>query len=106
MGKTVRRRAAVLRSVECRSQSYGGGTLSEGDKSAHDSYIFAGTVEDNLRMGKADATQKEMEDALFKSGPAKDDPGEGRTCHALEERAAKPFRRAEAASGAGAGAAA
>ena len=24
----------------------------------HDSYLFAGTVEDNLRMGKADATQK------------------------------------------------
>ena len=31
----------------------------------HDSYLFAGTVEDNLRMGKADATQKEMEDALL-----------------------------------------
>ena len=32
----------------------------------HDSYLFAGTVEDNLRMGKADATQKEMEDVLLR----------------------------------------
>lgn len=32
----------------------------------HDSYLFAGTVEDNLRMGRANATTEEMEDALKK----------------------------------------
>jgi ATP-binding cassette subfamily B protein len=30
----------------------------------HDSYLFAGSVKDNLRMGKADATTEEMEAAL------------------------------------------
>ncbi|CAM2898851.1 ABC transporter ATP-binding protein/permease [Hathewaya histolytica] len=30
----------------------------------HNSYIFAGTFEENLRMGKADATEKEMYEAL------------------------------------------
>lgn len=30
----------------------------------HDSYLFAGTVMDNLRMGKEDATAEEMEHAL------------------------------------------
>jgi ABC-type transport system involved in cytochrome bd biosynthesis fused ATPase/permease subunit len=30
----------------------------------HDSYLFAGTVMDNLKMGKADATTEEMEMAL------------------------------------------
>lgn len=32
----------------------------------HDSYLFKGTVEDNLRMAKPDATEKEMEEALQK----------------------------------------
>ena len=32
----------------------------------HDSYLFAGTVMDNLKMGKPDATIREMEDALKK----------------------------------------
>ena len=30
----------------------------------HNSYLFKGTVEDNLRMGKADATREEMENVL------------------------------------------
>ena len=32
----------------------------------HNSYLFKGTVEENLRMGKNDATMEEMEDALRK----------------------------------------
>lgn len=32
----------------------------------HDSYLFAGTVMDNLKMGKEDAAMDEMEDALRK----------------------------------------
>ncbi len=32
----------------------------------HDSYLFKGTVLDNLRMGKPDATQEEIYDALHK----------------------------------------
>lgn len=32
----------------------------------HNSYLFKGTVEDNLRLGKPDATQREMEEALEK----------------------------------------
>ena len=32
----------------------------------HDSYLFKGTVEDNLRMGKKDASWTEMEEALSK----------------------------------------
>ncbi|MDO4174242.1 MAG: ABC transporter ATP-binding protein/permease [Eubacteriales bacterium] len=32
----------------------------------HDSYLFKGTVEDNLRLAKPDATQQEMEAALRK----------------------------------------
>lgn len=32
----------------------------------HNSYLFKGTVEENLRMGKADATKTEMEEALKK----------------------------------------
>lgn len=32
----------------------------------HDSYLFKGTVEDNLRMAKPDAAKKEMEEALQK----------------------------------------
>ena len=31
---------------------------------SHNSYLFKGTVEDNLRMGKPDASEKEMEEAL------------------------------------------
>ena len=33
---------------------------------SHNSYLFKGTVEDNLRMGKPDATEEEMQDALRK----------------------------------------
>ena len=33
---------------------------------SHNSYLFKGTVEDNLRMGKPDATEDEMKDALEK----------------------------------------
>lgn len=33
---------------------------------SHNSYLFKGTVRDNLRMGKAEATEKEMWDALEK----------------------------------------
>ncbi len=33
---------------------------------SHNSYLFKGTVEDNLRMGRPDATEKEMEEALMK----------------------------------------
>ena len=33
---------------------------------SHNSYLFKGTVEDNLRMGKPDATEEEMKDALKK----------------------------------------
>lgn len=33
---------------------------------SHNSYLFKGTVEDNLRMGKPDATEKEMKEALEK----------------------------------------
>ncbi|MCH1981388.1 ABC transporter ATP-binding protein/permease [Ruminococcus sp. OA3] len=33
---------------------------------SHNSYLFKGTVEDNLRMGKQDATREEMEEALRK----------------------------------------
>ena len=33
---------------------------------SHSSYLFKGTIRDNLRMGKKDATDKEMEDALKK----------------------------------------
>lgn len=31
---------------------------------SHNSYLFKGTVEDNLRMGKPDATEEEMQEAL------------------------------------------
>lgn len=31
---------------------------------SHDSYLFAGTIKENLRMGKADATEEEMYEAL------------------------------------------
>ena len=33
---------------------------------SHNSYLFKGTVEDNLRMGRPDATEKEMEEVLRK----------------------------------------
>lgn len=33
---------------------------------SHNSYLFKGTVEENLRMGKLDATKEEMEEALDK----------------------------------------
>ena len=33
---------------------------------SHNSYLFKGTVEDNLRMGKPDATEAEMREALMK----------------------------------------
>ena len=33
---------------------------------SHNSYLFKGTVEDNLRMGKPDATEEEMKDSLKK----------------------------------------
>ncbi len=33
---------------------------------SHNSYLFKGTVEDNLRMGKSDATEAEMREALMK----------------------------------------
>ena len=33
---------------------------------SHNSYLFKGTVEDNLRMGKPNATEKEMQEALEK----------------------------------------
>ena len=33
---------------------------------SHNSYLFKGTVEDNLRMGKPDATEEEMREALRK----------------------------------------
>ena len=33
---------------------------------SHNSYLFKGTVADNLRMGKPDATEDEMRDALEK----------------------------------------
>ena len=33
---------------------------------SHSSYLFKGTIRDNLRMGKKNATDKEMEDALKK----------------------------------------
>lgn len=33
---------------------------------SHNSYLFKGTVEENLRMGKIDATKEEMEKALLK----------------------------------------
>lgn len=54
----------------------------------HDSYLFAGTVEDNLRMGKADATQKEMEDALLRVDLLKTIREKGGLAMQLEERAA------------------
>lgn len=54
----------------------------------HDSYLFAGTVEDNLRMGKADATQKEMEDALLRVNLLKTIREKGGLAMQLEERAA------------------
>lgn len=34
---------------------------------SHDSYIFNGTIEDNLRMGKYDASNEEIKDALEKA---------------------------------------
>lgn len=33
---------------------------------SHNSYLFKGTVEENLRMGKPDASEEEMKDALVK----------------------------------------
>ena len=33
---------------------------------SHNSYLFKGTVEDNLRMGSPDASEEEMEEALMK----------------------------------------
>ena len=33
---------------------------------SHNSYLFKGTVEDNLRMGKPDASEEEMKEALRK----------------------------------------
>lgn len=57
------------------SVSVGGKELSEIQESSlmdqitmvsHNSYIFKGTVEDNLRMAKPDATEEEMRDALEK----------------------------------------
>ena len=54
----------------------------------HDSYLFAGTVEDNLRMGKADATQKEMEDALLRVDLLQTIREKGGLAMQLEERAA------------------
>ena len=33
---------------------------------SHNSYLFKGTVEDNLRMGKPNATEEEMQEALEK----------------------------------------
>ena len=89
MGKIVRRRAAVLRSVECRSQSLRRRRLyRKVTRVRHDSYLFAGTVEDNLRMGKADATQKEMEDALLRVDLLKTIREKGGLAMQLEERAA------------------
>lgn len=54
----------------------------------HDSYLFAGTVEDNLRMGKADATQREMEDALLRVDLLQTIREKGGLSMQLEERAA------------------
>ena len=54
----------------------------------HDSYLFAGTVEDNLRMGKADATQKEMEDVLLRVDLLQTIREKGGLSMQLEERAA------------------
>lgn len=34
---------------------------------SHSSYIFSGSIEDNLRMGKSDASEKELKEALKKS---------------------------------------
>ena len=34
---------------------------------SHNSYLFKGTVEDNLRMGKPDASEEEMKEALQKA---------------------------------------
>ena len=54
----------------------------------HDSYLFAGTVEDNLRMGKADATQKEMEDVPLRVDLLQTIREKGGLSMQLEERAA------------------
>ena len=48
---------------------------------SHNSYLFKGTVEDNLRMGKPDATEEEMQDALEKGEPVGLPAGTAGTCH-------------------------
>jgi len=54
---------------------------------SHNSYLFQGTVEDNLRMGKENATRKEMEVVLHKVGLLKFIEENGGLTYKVQERA-------------------
>ncbi len=75
-------RAGIVTTAECRHRADGEARYRRFDKRIIITAIsLRGTVEENLRMGKADATQKRCEEAL-RRWTCKDDPGAGRTCDA------------------------
>jgi len=72
----------------------------------HDSYLFAGTIRENLQMGKEDATEEEMFSALEQVNLLSFVQKSGGLDFVLLEKGRKPFGWAEAAAGVGKSAAA
>ena len=97
----------------CRSVTIGGVDLREVNESSllrnityvsHQSYLFKGTVRDNLRMGKPSASDDELWAVLERVNLAGFLKAEQGLDTPLLEKGVQPFRRPMSAAGAGTGA--